>query len=126
MEKQSHITDLNKRVCIIERSFSHNGEDYSEVLAYDKINDMIEYIGTSYDTMEYYYNKDFIVFVKDDEVEFAFDTNKFCFINDESKKMIAFKKILKSAQSEYTETERNIIRESDEKTLAKVLTKRSK
>ena len=51
----------------------------------------------------------------------AFDTNKFEFITDDVKKMIAFNKILKSAQNEYAKSESDIIKEESEKEFIKDL-----
>ena len=96
---------LNSRTSIIEKSFCSKGEDFTAVFAYDKLNNMIEYIGTSYSEMPYYYNRNFVVFVKDDEPEFVFDTRKFVFLEDERAKMHAYSNVLNSGLIDLSETE---------------------
>ena len=119
MENKVYITNLNNRTSLIERTLYNDGKEYNEVFSYDKLNDMIEYIGTSYSGMQYYYNKNYIVFVKNEDVEFAFDTRRFCFITDEIEKEKAFNNILKSAQEEYTKEERDLNIEVEERYLIK-------
>lgn len=121
MNKETYITHLNNRTLLIERCFYYKGDEYVEVLAYDKLNKMLEPIGTSYSEMPYYYNKDYVVLVKDEEVEFAFDTRKFSFITDEKAKMRAFNKILNSSKIDYTKEESNLEIEEAEKRLIKKL-----
>lgn len=118
-KKDCNVIDLNKKKAIIERTFYYEGEKYTEVSVYDKIFDKTEYIGTSYDEMKYYFNNNYVVFVKDEDVEFAFDINNFCFINDEMEKMIAFSRILKSSQIDYTDAERKEKLDSDVKKIVK-------
>jgi hypothetical protein len=125
-KKDCNVIDLNKKKAIIERTFYYEGEKYTEVSVYDKIFDKTEYIGTSYDEMKYYFNKNYVVFVKDEDVEFAFDINNFCFISDEMEKMIAFNRILKSSQIEYTDAERKIKLNSDAKRIIKKLSENNK
>lgn len=119
MEKKTYVTNLNDNVSMIERTFYYEGEEYTEVLAHDKVTDMIEYIGTSYDGMQYYYNKNYIVFVKDEDVEFTFDVRRFCFITNEVSKMKAFQNILKDSKSEYTKEESNLEIETEERYMIK-------
>ncbi len=119
MEKKTYVTNLNNNVSMIERTFYYEGEEYTEVLAHDKVTDMIEYIGTSYDGMQYYYNKNYIVFVKDEDVEFTFDVRRFCFITNEVSKMKAFQNILKDSKSEYTKEESNLEIETEERYMIK-------
>ena len=119
MEKKTYVTNLNDNVSMIERTFYYEGEEYTEVLAHDKVTDMIEYIGTSYDKMQYYYNKNYIVFVKDEDVEFTFDVRRFCFITNEVSKMKAFQNILKDSKSEYTKEESNLEIETEERYMIK-------
>ncbi len=119
MEKKTYTTELNDNVSMIERTFYHDGEEYTEVLVHDRLNDMVEYIGTSYDGMQYYYNKNYIVLVKDEDVEFAFDVRRFCFITNEISKLKAFKNILKDSKSEYTKEETDLKIEKEERYMIK-------
>lgn len=119
MENKTYKTFLNGRTSLIERTFYHNKEEYTEIFAYDKKNDMVEYIGTSYDGMQYYYNQNYIVFIKDEDVEFAFDAKRFCFITNELRKMMAFNNILKSSECEFTKEESDLKIESEERYMIK-------
>lgn len=119
MDDKTYITKLNDRVSMIEKTFWHRGEEYTKVFAYDKTNNMIEKIATAYNEMKYYFNSNYIVFVKDEDVEFAFDTRKFSFISDEIGKMRAFKNILKSSKSEYTKEETDLKLEKETRYMIK-------
>lgn len=119
MKKNTYITNLNQRTSLVERTFCHEGNDYVEIFAYDKLYNMIEYLGTSYGDMQYYYSSDYIVFVKDEDVEFAFDTTRFCFITNEVAKMRAFNKILRSSKIDFTKEESDLEIEEEERYMIK-------
>ena len=92
--KNYFVTFLSKDFAIIERPYSYDGNDFVEVLAYDKPNNRLESVGTSYDDMQYYFNKNYVVFLKGDDIEFVFDNNKFDFVNYEELKAKALSDIM--------------------------------
>ena len=49
-----YVTDINKNTSIIEKMFSHDGEDFTKIFAYNKKKNEIIYIGTSFNKMQYY------------------------------------------------------------------------
>ncbi len=110
MKKKCFFTEISEDCTIIEKPFSHDGDDFVEVLAFSKSRNRIESIGTAYDDMRYYFNKNYIAFLKDDEIEFVFDINNFDFVNDELLKMIALSNIMDNSLIELSNNDRNLIR----------------
>lgn len=124
--KDYYLTKLNENVYLLERIFSEGGEDFTEVLAYDKKNNRVENIGTSYSEMSYYYNKDYVIFATEDDIEFVFDVNNFDFITDERKKRKAFDKMMSGSMFEILDYERTVIHLDKKDKLIKTLNNRIK
>lgn len=124
MKKKCFFTEISEDCTIIEKPFSHDGDDFVEVLAFSKSRNRIESIGTAYDDMRYYFNKNYIAFLKDDEIEFVFDINNFDFVNDELLKMIALSDIMDNSLIELSNNDRNLIRSEKSRETIKSLLKR--
>ena len=124
MKKKCFFTEISEDCTIIEKPFSHDGDDFVEVLAFSKSRNRIESIGTAYDDMRYYFNKNYIAFLKDDEIEFVFDINNFDFVNDELLKMIALTNIMDNSLIELSNNDRNLIRSEKSRETIKSLLKR--
>jgi hypothetical protein len=124
MKKKCFFTEISEDCTIIEKPFSHDGDDFVEVLAFSKSRNRIESIGTAYDDMRYYFNKNYIAFLKDDEIEFVFDINNFDFVNDELLKMIALSNIMDNSLIELSNNDRNLIRSEKSRETIKSLLKR--
>ena len=122
--KDYYLTKLNENVYLLERMYSEGGEDFTEVLAYDSLNDRIENIGTSYYDMSYYYNKDYVIFATEDNIEFVFDVNAFDFITDERLKRRAFDKMMSGSMLEMLDYERTVIHADKRNKLVKALKKK--
>ena len=105
--KKYYLTKLNSDVYLVEKPFSYDEKDYMKIFAYKKSSNNIEYIGTSYSNISYYYNKDFIIFASEDDIEFVFDTNEFDFITDELLKRKAFDKMMSGSMLEMLDYERD-------------------
>lgn len=124
MKKKCFFTEISEDCTIIEKPFSHDGDDFVEVLAFSKSRNRIESIGTAYDDMRYYFNKNYIAFLKDDEIEFVFDINNFDFVNDELLKMIALSNIMDNSLIELSNNDRNLICSEKSRETIKSLLKR--
>ena len=124
MKKKCFFTEISEDCTIIEKPFSHDGDDFVEVLAFSESRNRIESIGTAYDDMRYYFNKNYIAFLKDDEIEFVFDINNFDFVNDELLKMIALSNIMDNSLIELSNNDRNLIRSEKSRETIKSLLKR--
>ena len=124
--KDYYLTKLNENVYLLERLFSEGGEDFTEVLAYDSRNERVENIGTSYDGMSYYYNKDYVIFATEDDIEFVFDVNNFDYITDERKKRKAFDTMMNGSMLEILDYERTVIRLDKRNDIIKTLSKKLK
>ena len=123
MREKCFFTEVSEDCTIIEKPFSHDGDCYVEVLAFSKARNRIESIGVSYDDMVYYFNKNYVAFVKDGEAEFVFDINNFDFINDELQKMMALSNIMNNALINMSSTDRKSLREQNSKGIIKSLLK---
>ena len=119
-----YLTKLTEDVSILEKPFCSDGEDFTDVYAFNETDDRIEYVGTSYSKMSYYYNKDYIIFATEDDIEFVFDVNGFDFITDERAKRRAFDKMMNWSMLEMLSYEKSIVKSDRGSKYVKALKKR--